>query len=98
MATTFTIVAVFVPVAFMGGIVGQFFRQFGLTVAAAVLVSLFVSFTLDPMMSARVVKPIKPGHHEELKRHRALRPDRPLLRRGWTPTTAACSPGRSATS
>ncbi len=74
MATTFTIVAVFVPVAFMGGIVGQFFRQFGLTVAAAVLVSLFVSFTLDPMMSARVMKAIQPGHHEELKRHRFFGP------------------------
>src|SRR6476659_10234559 len=48
MATTFAIVAVFVPIAFMKGIVGQFFFQFGLTVAVAVLVSLFVSFTLDP--------------------------------------------------
>ncbi|HKJ92517.1 MAG TPA: efflux RND transporter permease subunit, partial [Longimicrobiales bacterium] len=52
MATTFTIVAVFVPVAFMKGIVGRFFYQFGLTVAWAVLVSLFVSFTLTPMLSA----------------------------------------------
>jgi HAE1 family hydrophobic/amphiphilic exporter-1 len=52
MATTLSIVAVFVPVAFMGGIVGRFFYQFGLTVAWAVLVSLFVSFTLTPMLSA----------------------------------------------
>ena len=52
MATTFAIVAVFVPIAFMRGIVGQFFFQFGLTVAVAVLVSLFVSFTLDPMLSS----------------------------------------------
>jgi len=52
MATTFAIVAVFVPIAFMKGIVGQFFFQFGLTVATAVLVSLFVSFTLDPMLSS----------------------------------------------
>ena len=52
MATTLTLVAVFVPVAFMGGIVGKFFFQFGLTVAWAVLVSLFVSFTLTPMLSA----------------------------------------------
>jgi hydrophobic/amphiphilic exporter-1 (mainly G- bacteria), HAE1 family len=52
MATTFAIVAVFVPIAFMKGIVGQFFLQFGLTVAVAVLVSLFVSFTLDPMLSS----------------------------------------------
>src|SRR4029450_628404 len=48
MATTFTIVAVFVPVAFMGGMVGQVFYESGITVTAAVLVSLFVSFTLDP--------------------------------------------------
>ncbi|HEX9107813.1 MAG TPA: efflux RND transporter permease subunit, partial [Longimicrobiales bacterium] len=53
MATTLTIVAVFVPVAFMGGIIGRFFYQFGLTIAFAVLVSLFVSFTLTPMLSAR---------------------------------------------
>ena len=52
MATTFTIVAVFVPVAFMGGLIGKFFYQFGMTVAWAVLVSLFVSFTLTPMMAA----------------------------------------------
>jgi HAE1 family hydrophobic/amphiphilic exporter-1 len=52
MATTFSIVAVFVPVAFMGGIIGRFFYQFGMTVAWAVLVSLFVSFTLTPMLAA----------------------------------------------
>jgi HAE1 family hydrophobic/amphiphilic exporter-1 len=53
MATTFTIVAVFVPVAFMPGIVGRFFYQFGITVSVAVLVSLFVAFTLTPMLSSR---------------------------------------------
>ena len=52
MATTFAIVAVFVPIAFMSGLIGRFFVQFGLTVAVAVLVSLFVSFTLDPMLSS----------------------------------------------
>ncbi len=52
MATTFAILAVFVPIAFMNGIIGRYFTQFGLTVAVAVLVSLFVSFTLDPMLSA----------------------------------------------
>ena len=51
-ATTLSIVAVFVPVAFMGGIIGRFFFQFGLTIAFAVLVSFFVSFTLTPMLSA----------------------------------------------
>ncbi|GAB2850904.1 nodulation protein NolG [Pseudoduganella ginsengisoli] len=52
MATTFAIVAVFVPVAFMEGIIGRFFLQFGITVTVAVLISLFVSFTLDPMLSS----------------------------------------------
>ena len=57
MATTFTIIAVFVPVAFMGGIMGRFFYQFGITVGFAVLVSLYVSFTIDPMMSSRWYDP-----------------------------------------
>ncbi|MFZ5551101.1 MAG: efflux RND transporter permease subunit [Pseudomonadota bacterium] len=52
MATTFAICAVFVPVAFMGGVIGKFFYPFGITVAVAVIVSLFVSFTLDPMLSS----------------------------------------------
>lgn len=52
LATTFCIVAVFLPVAFMGGIIGRFFLQFGITVTVAVLISLFVSFTLDPMLSS----------------------------------------------
>lgn len=57
LATTLSIVAVFIPVAFMKGIMGRFFFQFGITVAFAVLVSLFVSFTLDPMLSSRWVDP-----------------------------------------
>ena len=52
LATTFSIVAVFLPVGFMSGIIGRFFHQFGVTVAAAVLISMFVSFTLDPMLSS----------------------------------------------
>ena len=60
-ATTLTIVAVFVPVSFMSGMVGQFFRQFGLTMTAAVLMSLFVALTLDPMLSSRFSKPHVPG-------------------------------------
>ena len=59
MATTFAIVAVFVPIAFMKGIIGRFFLQFGITVAVAVLVSLFVSFTLDPMLSSVWPDPLK---------------------------------------
>lgn len=63
MAITLSIVAVFVPVAFMEGIMGRFFYQFGLTVAFAVLVSLFVAFTLTPMMSSKL---LKSGIHEHL--------------------------------
>ncbi|HUF65721.1 MAG TPA: efflux RND transporter permease subunit [Gemmatimonadaceae bacterium] len=51
-STTLAIIAVFIPVAFMGGMIGLIFMQFGVTVAFAVLVSLFVSFTLDPMLSS----------------------------------------------
>jgi len=57
LATTMSVVAVFVPVAYMKGVIGRFFFQFGITVAFAVLVSLFVSFTLDPMLSSRWVDP-----------------------------------------
>ena len=64
LATTLTVVAVFVPVAFMSGIVGQFFRQFGLTIVAAVLMSLFVAFTLDPMLSSRFSKAHVPGQRD----------------------------------
>lgn len=52
LATTLSIVAVFLPLAFMDGIIGKFFVQFGVTVSVAVLISLFVSFTLDPMLSS----------------------------------------------
>lgn len=61
LATTLTIVAVFLPVAFMGGIIGRFFYQFGVTVSAAVLISMFVSFTLDPMLSAHWVEKHDPN-------------------------------------
>lgn len=63
MATTFSIVAVFLPVGFMGGIIGRFFHQFGITVAAAVLLSMFVSFTLDPMLSSIWRDPESHGKH-----------------------------------
>jgi HAE1 family hydrophobic/amphiphilic exporter-1 len=52
LATTLSIVAVFMPIGFMGGIIGKFFHEFGLTIVAAVLISMFVSFTLDPMLSS----------------------------------------------
>jgi len=57
LATTATLCAVFVPVAFAEGIVGQFFKQFGITIAGATVLSAFVAFTLDPMLSARFAKP-----------------------------------------
>ena len=60
MATTFTILAVFLPVGFMTGIVGQFFKSFALTIAFAVAMSLLVAFTLDPMLSSRFVRYIPP--------------------------------------
>ena len=52
LATTLSIVAVFMPSGFMGGIIGKFFHEFGITIVAAVLISMFVSFTLDPMLSS----------------------------------------------
>jgi HAE1 family hydrophobic/amphiphilic exporter-1 len=64
MATTFSIVVVFLPVAFMSGIVGRFFYQFGLTIAVAVLVSLFVAFTLTPMLSSRFLQKEKSVRRE----------------------------------
>jgi len=63
LATTFSIVAVFLPVGFMGGIIGRFFHQFGLTVVSAVLISMFVSFTLDPMLSSIWRDPQAEGHY-----------------------------------
>ncbi|MGE5396071.1 MAG: efflux RND transporter permease subunit, partial [Chitinophagales bacterium] len=57
MATTFTIVAVFLPMSMMRGMLGSFFKEFGLTIAFSVLVSLFISFTLVPVLASRYVKP-----------------------------------------
>jgi HAE1 family hydrophobic/amphiphilic exporter-1 len=57
LATTFSLVVIFVPVSFMSSVSGRFLFQFGLTAAVAVLVSLLVSFTLTPMMSARLLRP-----------------------------------------
>jgi HAE1 family hydrophobic/amphiphilic exporter-1 len=63
LATTLSIVAVFLPIGFMGGIVGKFFHEFGLTIVAAVLISMFVSFTLDPMLSSIWHDPQAHGVH-----------------------------------
>jgi len=56
MATTFSLVVIFVPVSFMSSISGRFLYQFGITAAVAIMVSLLVSFTLTPMMSARLLR------------------------------------------
>ncbi len=64
LATTLSIVAVFLPIGFMGGIVGKFFHEFGITIVAAVLISMFVSFTLDPMLSSVWNDPQAHGHPE----------------------------------
>jgi HAE1 family hydrophobic/amphiphilic exporter-1 len=65
-ATTFSIIAVFIPVAFMPGVSGEWFRPFALTVTCSVLVSLFISFTLDPMLSAYWGDP--PDYHTAPKK------------------------------
>ncbi|MET0594222.1 MAG: efflux RND transporter permease subunit, partial [Polyangiaceae bacterium] len=64
LATTLSLIAVFLPVAFMGGIVGRFLKSFGLTMAFAIGVSLLVSFTLTPMLSARWMKVHRPIRHD----------------------------------
>jgi len=67
-ATTFSIIAVFIPVAFMGGGAGEWFRPFALTVATSVLVSLYISFTLDPMLSAYWGDPVGYAHQADRSR------------------------------
>jgi HAE1 family hydrophobic/amphiphilic exporter-1 len=69
LATSLSLIVIFLPIAFMGGIVGRFFSSFGLTVAFAVAMSLFVSFTLTPMLCSRFLKlePALPGHAHQAK-------------------------------
>jgi hydrophobic/amphiphilic exporter-1 (mainly G- bacteria), HAE1 family len=69
LATTLSIVAVFLPIGFMGGIIGKFFHEFGLTIVAAVLISMFVSFTLDPMLSSIWHDPTIHAHGEHGHSH-----------------------------
>jgi hydrophobic/amphiphilic exporter-1 (mainly G- bacteria), HAE1 family len=92
-ATTFTIVAVFLPIGFMGGIIGRFFKQFGVTVAFAVMLSMLISFTLDPMLSSVWKDPDAQGARGRLpgasENSRAL----------WSPlkmAMSACWPGACA--
>ncbi|GLC28361.1 efflux RND transporter permease subunit [Roseisolibacter agri] len=80
-ATTMAVIAVFIPVAFMGGQIGKIFFQFGVTVAAAVIVSLFVSFTLDPMLSSIWHDPEVDLHHRGADGHLAV--DAPVRKRNF---------------
>jgi multidrug efflux pump subunit AcrB len=75
-ATSFTIIAVFLPVSFMGGVTGQYFRQFGLTVAAAVFISLLVARLVTPVLAAYTLRPIA--------LHLADRADGPIMARYLT--------------
>jgi HAE1 family hydrophobic/amphiphilic exporter-1 len=72
LATTLSLVAIFVPVGFMGGIVGRFMKSFGLTMAFAIMVSLLVSFTLTPMLSARWLKVRREGTGHSSKESRVF--------------------------
>ncbi|MBM3129932.1 MAG: efflux RND transporter permease subunit [Chloroflexi bacterium] len=87
-AMTLTIVAVFLPIAFVTGLIGQFFREFGLAIVIAVVISMFEAFTLAPMLSAYLFKQraSKPGHeHEEGAEARLGWIDRGYRRLlGWT--------------
>jgi HAE1 family hydrophobic/amphiphilic exporter-1 len=69
MATTLSLLAVFLPVGFMGGIVGRFMSSFGLTASFAIAVSLLVSFTLTPMLSARLIKRSEDAREGDFERH-----------------------------
>ena len=85
LATSLSLMAVFLPVAFMGGIVGRFMNSFGVTMAFAIGVSLLVAFTLTPMLSARWLRPKEIETEKSLARARRLRLDRePLPRRSST--------------
>ncbi len=90
-AITFTLIAVFLPTAFMSGIVGKFFKQFGWTAALAVFASLVVARMLTPMMAAYILKPITSGHVQKdgaLMRW-YMRASRWCLRHRWITVLAA---------
>ena len=76
MATTLSLIVIFLPVAFMGGIVGRFFRSFGLTVSFAIVVSLLVAFTLVPTLGARLLRPHRAVEAAARPRPGGLRADR----------------------
>src|SRR5262245_53833452 len=72
MATTLSLVIIFLPVAFMAGRVGRFFHSFGLTVAVAIMISLLISFTLTPALSARVLRRLPPERAHGGRLYRAV--------------------------
>src|SRR5204863_8840899 len=89
MATTFSLVVIFLPVSFMSSISGRFLFQFGITAAVAVLVSLLVSFTLTPMMSARLLRAEDAaaghaGHHDTVSSAASRRGFYALIDRSYT--------------
>jgi hydrophobe/amphiphile efflux-1 (HAE1) family protein len=89
MATTFSLVVIFLPVSFMSSISGRFLFQFGITAAVAVLVSLLVSFTLTPMMSARLLRTEDAaaghaGHHDTVSSAASRRGFYALIDRSYT--------------
>ncbi|NMF96858.1 efflux RND transporter permease subunit [Aromatoleum toluolicum] len=90
-ATTFTLVAVFLPTAFMSGISGKFFKQFGWTASLAVMASLLVARMLTPMMSAYMLRPLPPKTHEGRLMAAYLRWVRTCLNRRWATMLAATS-------
>ncbi len=90
MATTFSLVVIFIPVSFMSSISGRFLYQFGITAAVAVLVSLLVSFTLTPMMSARLLGgDAAPDRGRSALPERFLSADRCRIRSGCLPSPSA---------
>ena len=91
-AVTLTDVVVYVPISFMSGNLGKLFREFGLTIASATLLSLMVSFTLVPVLASRWLKAHDEGGHEKGFAG-AWEP----ASTGWATPTAVCSPGRWGT-
>lgn len=90
-ATTFTLIAVFLPTAFMSGIPGKFFKQFGWTAALAVFASLVVARVLTPMMAAYLMKPSKGGHKEPFWMGAYLKVSRWALNHRWITMTGAAA-------
>ena len=91
---TFSLVAVLIPLLFMGDVVGRLFREFAITLAVAILISAFVSLTLTPMMAARLLKHTPPEKQSRFcaQDRRVLRPHdralRPRARVGARPPAA----------